>query len=192
MRKILLTVLCVLFATSAFAAIEFDISPTFGVFGDKRVTGQGTTFSILFDMGDMKAGFLTEEADFTITDEVNAANYFFGIVSMKGVRILREMVSLKDIAYTGVGLDIGSASVTGILGSVAVPAGFNQVTPFVSLCANIVYTPKAMSKVNSCLFLNIGYRLLDIKDVAAPFGGATRKLADLSGWVGSIGAGVEF
>jgi len=192
MKKILVAILLFLFAVPVFATIQFNISPSFNLFSDKRITGQSIAFSILFDLGDMKAGLLSEGGDYTVTNEANSVNYFFSTVSMKGVRFQRDVVALKDVASAAIGLDIGTANIFGLAGSVAVPAGFNQMSPFVDLLGNIVYTPKSSSKVNSSIFLNIGYRVLDIMDVAIPFGAGTRSLADMNSWFAAIGAGIEF
>ena len=91
-----------------------------------------------------------------------------------------------------VGLEIGSINTTCLAGSVAAPA-MGQVSPVLGIYGGIKYDTVGKS-VNTALYLNLGYRFIDIIDTAVPggftAGGANFK--DLNAMHIEVGAAIGF
>ncbi|MHB9156254.1 MAG: hypothetical protein ACYC5N_11315 [Endomicrobiales bacterium] len=171
MRKyvLLLSVFVLMFAlvTASQAAVTFKIGPSFNLFGDARVSGLGTGFNMMFDLDKLSAGFKTEQQNLTVTDAQNSANNFLVSNQVSLLVLDKEIAAVANDLPVTIGLELGSLQMTGLAGTVAAPAGISQALPVVGINGGIKYN-SAGKGITTSLFLNLGYRFVDIRDVAVP------------------------
>jgi hypothetical protein len=192
MVLIVLTVLCFLIASPVLAVVEFQLAPGYNFFHDARINGQDTSFILLFELNDLKIGYLTDRGNFQITDEINASRTFNCMMFISGLRVIQNVASfkLKDSSITtALGFDIGTMDTIGLAGTVATPAKITQSNPVTDIVMHISYDANNKN-LNTHLFINFEYRFADIKGVDAAFAADSRKFTSFSSYVIKIGMGV--
>jgi len=190
---ILLTGLCLLISSPVLGVVEFQLAPGYNFFSDARITGQDTSFTLLFDLNETRIGYITERGSYQLTDEGDANREFNCMTFISGLRVIQTIATFKlknDAAVTtSLGLDIATMDTIGLVGTVAAPAKITQSNPVTDILMNISFDGNNKN-LNTHLFVNIEYRFADIKGVDAPFAAGTRKFTSLSCFIFKIGMGV--
>lgn len=187
-----IAILCSL-TVLAQAAVTFKLGPSLNNYGDSRISGMGSDFTMMFDLDKLSVGYKIEQQNLTVADAQNSANTF--LLSNQ----ITALVFEKDVARIGaefpvnVGLEIGSIQTTCLAGSVAGPAGMNQVSPVLGIYGGVKYDTAGKS-INTSMYLNLGYRFIDIRDIAVPVGfvAGGSNFKDLNALHIEIGAAIGF
>jgi hypothetical protein len=196
MRKFALLIAVValplLTATPSHATMKFDLGTGFNFFGDSRVEGQNRHIGVAFDVNDsIDVGFFVDRADLQLTGDVGATppnttkiNY-----DAMGISLNKSFSS-----WLSAGIDMGSAKIQqGATTGFAATAALNQTKPFVGLNVKAKQEMVVKDKFTTSVNLGLGYRILDLNDVAitgAPAGEST--LDDLNAFIVSLGFGIGF
>jgi len=189
MKKLLVLFgVCLLaFPSVSRATMEMDIGMAFNSFGENRAEGQGRAITILFDMSDsMRAGYSSEQVD-NLTLK-NAGVTYPGSVSIETMMMLLKMGELDKVSCS-LGIGIGSADIN--IPAAGLFVGAVESVPVMDLLGRFDYSPRDY-KGAGVISIGIGYRFMDITDVATPFGGTTKTLDDLSGILIRFNTGIKF
>jgi len=175
-----------------YAQVSLDLGSTFNSFADSRIKGQGSSFGFLFDLsGDMTAGYIMESANINLTsDRAAAPGTAPGTMDISVIRLLRNLVSTAGL-NAGVGLGVGTVS---IVAPAAAPLAANVITntSAIEILTNLNYLPKEVGKVSGRISLTVGYRIIDIADVANPFGAVSKTLSELNSIILGLGVALKF
>jgi len=176
----------------AQAAVTFMVGPSINTFNDSRFTGMGNSFTMMFPVDKLNVGYRMEQQNCTVSDALASASNFVLSSQITEFVVEKEVARLADDAPVSVGLEFGSVLTTCLAGSVAGPAGMNQVNPMLGINGGVKYV--SGKAITTSLFLNIGYRFVDIRDIAVPVGfvagGANFK--DLNAMHIDLGVGIGF
>ncbi len=176
-------------AASANSMMSFRIGPSFNFFGDSRLSGIGTGFAIGFDLDKFTAGYKTEQQNLNVVDAQNSANSFQLSNQLNLLFIEKDVPNLPN---TFIGMELGSARMIGLTGTVAAPGGISQMVPIVGLNGGLKYE-NVGKMLTTAMFVSLGYRFFDLTDTAAgtfTAGGATFK--DLNSVRLELGVSLQF
>ncbi|MCB4756994.1 MAG: hypothetical protein LHV69_08240 [Elusimicrobia bacterium] len=197
MRKLtvvwLTMALVLILSTPVLAQFKFDISEGFNFFSDSRIEGMNRHFGFGFDVSDdINVGFYYENADLQLTGDVGATppNTTKMRVNAKAMRVLKKLTKWLDA-----GFDIGTAKIQQgtTSGAFAATGGLNQNKPLVGVLANLHYGVTSGEKIATDIHLDLGYRFVDLNDIAitgAPAGEGT--VDDLNAFIIGLGLGLKF
>ncbi|MCB4756995.1 MAG: hypothetical protein LHV69_08245 [Elusimicrobia bacterium] len=200
MKRLIVLLMAGVFALAgraAYAAMTFDVSHAFQVFSDDRWEGSNNHFGFGVDVGgDVTAGYFFEEANWDWRGDVGEAvpNFVNTSAHLNGLRLMKQLNS-----FLATGIDLGTAQIAvraagGTTATVANAARLSQTKPFVDLLGRVQYLRKG-GGTSTGVFLDIGYRFLDLNDVAAagflgPAG--ERTLDDLNALLLGLGVQINF
>jgi len=197
MKKVssLLVVFAVLLflAAPAFSVVQFNIGPEFNLFSDARIVGSLTSAGFSFDVGPVTTEYLIEQGNLTFSDVLNSTNNFLVVGRVDAFRISREITTVVGLPVL-VGIEFGSVMTTGQAGTQAAPAGISQIVPLIGLLGSVAYESKTDKGVITSVVLNIGYRIIDVRDTAVP-GGFTaggKNFTDFNSFVTGLRFGIKF
>jgi len=181
------------FAMLSEAAVTFKVGPSLNTFTDSRITGLGSTFTMSFDLDKASAGYKMEQQNLTVTDAQNTANNFLLNAQISTLTMEKSVVHVTNELPVKVGLEIGSMQLTGLAGTVAAPAALSQALPLLGVNGGIEYDSVGQS-VSTSIFLNFGYRFIDLRDVAVPAGFTAGGInfKDLNALHIEVGVGIGF
>ena len=131
-------ILCSL-TTLSQAAVTFMVGPSLNTFSDTRVTGMGSSFTMMFPVDKLSVGYKIESQNLTVSDAKASANNFLLSNQITALVIEKEVARVNDELPVNVGLEFGSVLTTCLAGSVAGPAGMSQVTPLLGINGGIKY-----------------------------------------------------
>lgn len=173
---------------TAIAIMEMGLGTTFNVYNESRAKGQGRTISIIFDINDdFRAGYITERID-NLTLKSAGISYP-GAISVDSMMFLLKVAKVAKV-NCNLGINVGNADI--IAPPVGAFVGLVESVPVLDLLARFEYTPMADKKVVGTIAVGVGYRFMDVTDVAVPFGAGTKTLDDLSGLIINFSAGLKF
>jgi hypothetical protein len=164
---VVLAVMVIGYGTAA-AAVEFKVGPGFNMFSDTRITGINTMFGFSYDLENFTAGYKVEQMNLTVADAAASATNFRLTAQINTIEISKEIVKPAGLPVK-VGIELGSVLTTGLAGVIAAPAGISQVSPLVGIFGGVSYESTG-KQVTTSLMANIGYRFIDICDIAVPGG----------------------
>ncbi len=182
------------FATVSQATVTFMLGPSFNNFSDSRVSGIGSTFTMMFDMEKLDVGYKIEQQNLTISDAQSSSVNFMTSNQITALVAQKDIAHISDELPIDIGLELGSMNITGLTGTIAAPAAISQVIPEVGINGGIKYDNSGKS-INTALYLNIGYRFANIKNIPSAATGFTAggaSLKDLSALRIEIGAAIGF
>lgn len=190
-------VLCVISSKMADATIRFETTQAFQFFNDARWDGSNRHFGIIYDIGDnVQAGFFFEEGLWDWRADVGqpVPNFVNVNATVHGLTMLKQLTK-----YLAAGIDVGTAQITvnsagGTTATVGAAAPLSQTKPFVDILGRVNYSV-TKEKITSGVYFDLGYRFMDINDMAT--GGvlgaaAERTLTDLNALILGIGVHIGF
>jgi len=174
---------------TAIATMEMSLGTTFNVYDEPRAEGQGRAISIIFDISDdFRAGYITERIDNLGLRDPVTPETVHGTISIDSMMFLLKLAKVAKV-NCNLGISVGNANII-------IPAGtiwdaFAESVPVFDLLARFEYTPMADKKVVGTIAVGVGYRFMDVTDVASPFG-LSRPFDNLNGLIITFGAGLKF
>jgi hypothetical protein len=162
-----LAVVCSLSGISQ-AAVTFMVGPSINTFSDTRFTGMGNAFTMMFPVDKLNVGYKMEQQNVTVTDSQASASNFVLSSQITEFVIEKEVARISEEAPVSVGLEFGSVLTTCLAGSVAGPAGMSQVNPILGINGGLKYV--SGKAITTSMFVNVGYRFVDLRDTAIPAG----------------------
>jgi opacity protein-like surface antigen len=194
---VVLAVMVIGYGTAA-AAVQFVVGPGFNMYSDTRITGINTMFGFSYDLENFTVGYKVEQGNLTITDAnvgvVPAAIpvNFRVAAQINTIEVSKEIVKPAGLPVS-VGLELGSIVTTGLFGTIAAPAGISQVSPLVGIFGGVSYESTG-KQVTTSLMANIGYRFIDISDIAVPGGfvAGGKNFTDLNAITLNLGIALKF
>lgn len=192
--KVLLAcaVVCSLSSLSQ-ATVSFMVGPSINTFSDTRITGMGNSFTMMFPVDKLNVGYRVEQQNLTVTDAKASANNFILSNQVTEFVVEKEVARLSEEAPVNVGLEFGSVLTTCLPGTVAGPAGINQVNPILGVNGGVKYV--SGKAITTTLFLNLGYRFIPINNITAVAAGFTaggENFKSLNAIHLEIGVGIGF
>ncbi|MFH2071002.1 MAG: hypothetical protein ABIJ11_07365 [Elusimicrobiota bacterium] len=188
---VLLSVLFICSGT-VFSAVTFKIGPGYNMYADTRIMGLNTTFGFSYDLEKFTAGYKTEQGNITVTDAQASASNFRIATQINAIEVTKEIASPVGLPVS-VGIELGSVLTTGLAGTVAAPAGISQVAPLIGIFGGVSYE-SAGKQVTTSLSANIGYRFVEINDIAVPGGfvAGGQNFTNLNGITITLGVALKF
>jgi hypothetical protein len=181
-----------LMALPAQAALKFDLSQVHNIFSDSRVEGVGRHVGINFDLNDdVDLGIYVERTDAQWTADVGATppNTTHLHLDMQAIRLMKRFGK-----YLSAGLDMGSVKIQqgAFVAGVGANAALNQNKPFVGLLGGASYSVSVSDRVSTEFGLTLGYRMIDLNDVAVTAVAGESTLDDLNSFNIGLGVGLRF